>query len=292
MELRNPSPSIPTPVSVANGGTASTTAAAARTALGAYGAGDSPSFVNIANTGSAFWNGGYIRVLATTFASASPGQFTFSSSASDANSGVDTGIGRAAAGVLKVTDGSTGSGLINSSDVAGTTTRLSPLSANTADSSAIHTTTTPTAFSVTKSIVAASFIAGKPIHFRAWLKYGTTAVPGTLTLKVQLIKSGPTTVEMSTSGALVVTGSQTDQGIRIVGDLVPRTLGASGTIASHVEFTASSDSLLVGTSISRIVASGTAKVVDTTATQALTIEATWATSNASNTILLESLTVQ
>lgn len=181
-------------------------------------------------------------------------------------------------------------GFLGGPDLAGTADQKASIAvANTADSSAIANTTSATAFSVTKSIVTASFIVGKPIRFTAFLKYSTAAIPGALTLKVQLIKTGPTTVEMATSGALVVSGSQTNQGIMISGTIIPRTLGASGTVAALVAFLVSSDSLVVGGDIARVVPSGSDKTVSTTLTQALTIEATWATADASNTILLESL---
>lgn len=71
-----------------------------------------------AASGGFLTSGGELRANTTRIGVNSGMQHTWSSDATDANTGIDTGIKRSAAGVLKITDGSTGNGSLISTAVA------------------------------------------------------------------------------------------------------------------------------------------------------------------------------
>lgn len=76
----------------------------------------SSSFIQAGSTGF-LTSSGEIRMNTTRFAGNSAIQWTWSSDATDANTGIDTGLKRLSAGQVQVTDGSTGIGKLTSNEL-------------------------------------------------------------------------------------------------------------------------------------------------------------------------------
>lgn len=149
---------------------------------------------------------------------------------------------------------------------------------NIADSTAIHTTTAETAFSVTYTIPASLLTAGASIRIVAAGKHSTTGTP-TLTFKVKLAGT------VVADGAALTCGSGvTDRCWRAEGAAVVRATGASGTVVRGGGL------FDVGGAPTGSLTSGTFSL-DTTTTNVVSVTATWSASSSSNTITLQTLRV-
>ena len=129
------------------------------------------------------------------------------------------------------------------------------------------------------------FTAGKMARFRLSGKFGSHSAAPTLTLKTKL---GSTT--LATSAAASIPASLTDMGWTIDGDITCRTTGASGTVVITGAFTFGDTSFF--SYYTGLVNSTAAVTIDTTASQAFDVTATWSGANAANTITTQNFALQ
>jgi len=158
----------------------------------------------------------------------------------------------------------------------------SPLFVQTATATAITSTTETTLIGTgvgSKTIPVNWFTAnGTVMDVRTSGKYSTGAVPGTLQLK---LKFGSTVVAQTVAFTPLV--SVTDGVYSAWIRLVARTVGASGTILVTDGLFTTGSTLTPGEIIFANPTLGTAVTIDTTATQAVDLTATWGT-GATNSI--------
>lgn len=191
----------------------------------------------------------------------------------------DVVYGRVAAAAAAIADNdllaSAGDGtvMLSSSQMA------SLLYEATAASAAVTTTASETAFDKSYTIPANFLRVGDVIHVVAQVIATATNSTDTLTLKLKI----GSTVIVATAAVDV---ANNDIGY-IEADLVIRSIGASGTfVATGVQGLG-----VPGTVTAKpFLLASTA--IDTTATQALTVSATWSTNNAGNSCRLDVLSVE
>jgi hypothetical protein len=160
----------------------------------------------------------------------------------------------------------------------------------------IATSTTETALFAAVTIPANYLADGRVLRLRAFGAYGTTGTP-TLILAAKFGSS-----DIAKSGA-ITTGSAVGGGASMTAlwsvefMLQVRTNGSSGTIFTNGEVTLYSTGTVAGSSFP--IASGTtggttpvAATADLTADTALSITATWGTSNAANSIRGDIMTIE
>ena len=160
---------------------------------------------------------------------------------------------------------------------------LAPYYVATADSSAIASTVTETAFSNAPSAFAAGQLtAGTVLRMRAWGTYGITGTP-TLTFRWRML-SGTVSLMLHSAFSAPIAGIW-----RIDGTIIVRSAGASGSLQTNSRATriegnpappATED---VGT---------TTATVDTTASQTLQLTAKWSAASPSNTITCTGFVVE
>lgn len=153
------------------------------------------------------------------------------------------------------------------------------LYSNIAASAAISNVATITAFDKSYTIPANFLVAGDVIKIRA--QGIVTAQNSTDTLIITL-KIGSTTIK-----ATAAVDSAVSDIWQISADLVVRTIGASGTFVGHG--TQANGVLATAAALPFLLAS---TAIDTTATQAITVSATWSVASASNSTRLDVLTVE
>lgn len=157
-------------------------------------------------------------------------------------------------------------------------TAMQKVSANVAVSATITNTTVETAFDKSYTIAANRLSAGDVIRIIAAGKCPSTNSTDTLTVKVKI----GTTVLLATAAVDVANNDRWRLEILVN----VRTIGASGTIVASGVWTLG----VPGTATQR--ADGLdSTTIDTTATQAITVTATWSVANASNQTYLDQLDV-
>ncbi len=150
---------------------------------------------------------------------------------------------------------------------------------STAASANITNTTSETAFDKSYTIPANSLRVGDQIRVRAKVKTPTTNSTDTLTLKLKL----GATVVIATSAVDV---ANDDVGI-IEAVLTIRTIGASGTFVADGKW-----ALGVQDTATFRVDGLESTAIDTTATQAITVTATWSAASESDIVRLDNLSVE
>lgn len=153
------------------------------------------------------------------------------------------------------------------------------LYSSTAASANVTNTVTETAFDKSYTIPANALRVGDVIRVRAEVVCSSTNSTDTLTLKFKI----GSTVVIATAAVDV---ANSDVGI-IDAYITIRTIGASGTFTAQGEWTIGA----ADTTTMKADYLGSTSI-DTTATQALTITATWSVANAGNVVALQNLTVE
>ncbi len=151
-----------------------------------------------------------------------------------------------------------------------------------ADSAAIHTTTEPTAFNKAYTLPANILsMAGTVVRVRAAGVYSTTGTP-TLNLAIYIGTIFLTNV--------LITGANNaaNYGWSAVGEATVRVSGAGGSLQVGPGF----NGLVGGTPGATASNDGAATAINTTATQAVQVVATWSASSASNTCKMTHLAVE
>jgi hypothetical protein len=139
-------------------------------------------------------------------------------------------------------------------------------------------------FASNYSIPADDCQPGRVYRVTARGVYGTTAAPGTFTIRMKL---GATVV--ATTGANTPTASLTNRGWETTFDITCITAGGSGTVEGQGVTRLSTTAIAANI----IDMENTATVtVNTTAAQTLQMSAQWATANAANTITLRQIVVE
>jgi hypothetical protein len=141
-----------------------------------------------------------------------------------------------------------------------------------------------TAFASSYTIAGGTLVAGDVVRVRAWGVYGTDAVAPTLTLRV---KAG-STVLVATSAVTMPSGV-TNLGWMLDASLSIFTIGAGGTVDPQAIVSYSSAAT---TTLAVHVPATSTSALDTTASNALTVEVEWGTADAQNTITLRQLAVE
>lgn len=154
------------------------------------------------------------------------------------------------------------------------------LYSNTAASTAISNTTTPTDFSLSYTIPANSMKAGDVYRIKG--QGIATATNSTDTLAVDLEFGG---VDLYTIAAVDVADNDI---FEFQADVLIRTIGASGTLVAH-GFAGAFGAAGTATARSRFKAS---TAIDTTAAALVVAEATWSVASASNSCRLDAFTVE
>ena len=145
-------------------------------------------------------------------------------------------------------------------------------------SAAVSNTTAETAFGNSVTLAAALLRAGSRLRIRA--QGIATATNGTDTLTIK-VKIGNTV--LVTTGAVDVA----DDDIFVIDcDLVVRTVGTGGTFVSNAMQILDA----AGTALKAAFLASTA--IDTTATQAVTVTATWSAASTANSCRMDMLTVE
>jgi hypothetical protein len=129
----------------------------------------------------------------------------------------------------------------------------------------------------TVTLPANFLVAGKVIRLTARGLLSTHATPGTLNIKVKL-----GSVIVLATGAQTPTGTLSDTFWEVECIITCRTTGASGSVMSQSEFY--HDTALVGQPTSWAMVNTSAVTVDTTASAAIDLTATWNTADAANII--------
>lgn len=161
----------------------------------------------------------------------------------------------------------------------GTGSQSTLLYDNTAASAAVTGVATITAFDKSYTFAANALKVGDCIRFKA--QGIATATNSTDTLVITM-KIGSTTLIATTA----VDVADNDEFL-VTGDLIIRTIGASGTFVGSGNWNVG----VPGTATTRAwLKASTA--IDTTASQALTVSATWSTSSGSNSCRLDMLQVE
>lgn len=164
-------------------------------------------------------------------------------------------------------------------EVRGTAKEQSLLYNNLAASAAVTNTSAETAFDKSVTLPVNELQPGDEIEFFA--QGIATATNATDTLNIKLLIGS--TVLMAT-GAVDVANNDI---FRIHGRLKVRTDGASGTLVAEGEVAIGAAGTV--TMKAQFLAS---TAIDTTATQAITVSATWSVANAGNSCRLDELTVR
>lgn len=149
----------------------------------------------------------------------------------------------------------------------------------TADATVGNTTTETTLFgsgSGSLTLSANYLTTGKTIAVRMW-GYITTNVTPTFRLRLKL---GSTVIADSVAAATPIIGA-TARLFMVDAVLTCRTTGATGTVIGQVEYMFGGTSTTIAIEGSETNATTT---IDTTATQAVDVMATWGTAHAQNTV--------
>jgi len=152
------------------------------------------------------------------------------------------------------------------------------LYANAADSAAVTNTTAETAFDKTYTIPAGSLKVGDTIRIRGYAIATATNSTDTLSIKLKI----GSTVLFTAPATDVANGDI----VEFDALLTIRTVGATGTLVASGEYSIG----VPGTATKRsfAVASTT---IDTTATQLISLTATWSVANSGNSTVLRQLVV-
>jgi len=149
----------------------------------------------------------------------------------------------------------------------------------------VANTTTPTAFASSYTIPANSLAVGSVIRVKIYGIYSTALVAPTITAA---LKIGSVTV--LTTGAITAIAGETNGGWWAEALLTVTAIGASGAMEcqGYAEFsTAATTGLSVNLTNTAVVGS-----IDTTGSLAMTVNVTWGTASASNTITLREMAVE
>lgn len=151
---------------------------------------------------------------------------------------------------------------------------------NTADSSAIASTTDETAFSVTQDLSAGLYQPGRIFRLTASGVFSTTGTP-TLQFRVKI---GTTTIVEFTAQA--APNNSSSQPFLIQAEIITRSLGATGTVMGQGR-------LFFGTSAAvENVVNAAATTVNTTTEQTINVTADWSANSSSNTTTLKTLILE
>lgn len=150
-------------------------------------------------------------------------------------------------------------------------------STKTVGNTTTETTLVPATSAGTATLPANFFKVGKIVRIVALGCYGSQAAPNTLNLKAKL---GST--QIVATGAVAPVSSQTDSWWKVEVFLQCRTTGASGTIWGSGDY--ETDAAATTTKFTLPMFNTAAITVDTTASQAVDLTATWGGANASDTI--------
>lgn len=175
-----------------------------------------------------------------------------------------------ASGNLQITGADCGSG---GSGAAGATIFSTTGSTTVTQTSA--TTLIGTATGST-TVGANTFTAGQVLHLTAHGYYSTPATPASLTIDLKI--GGTTRI---TTGAVVQIASVTNGVWNLECDVTTRTAGASGTQIANCIFVGTGSTLTPGEAPMFVSSAWT---IDTTATEAIDLQATWSTATGSPTI--------
>ena len=159
---------------------------------------------------------------------------------------------------------------------------LKHILANTADSSAIHTTASETNFSLTQTVSTTQYYPGRIFKVSASGVYSTTGTP-TLLFKVKI---GSTTIVTFTARTGINNAS--NQSWRVEATIVCRTTGSSGTVMGYGTVYINT---ATGVDTVETVVNNAATTVNTTTAQALQVSLTWSASSSSNTATMTNFLV-
>lgn len=154
------------------------------------------------------------------------------------------------------------------------------LFAQTATATVANTTTPTTLFSTgigTLTLPANFWIAGKTISINMGGVFSTFTVPGNVTIAVKL-----GSVTIATGTITNILASATNNAFMGFLDITCRTTGATGTVMCNGNVNYDTGTLARG--FLALNNSGATATIDTTASQAIDVQITWATANAANTI--------
>jgi hypothetical protein len=126
------------------------------------------------------------------------------------------------------------------------------------------------------TIGANTFTAGQLLQIHAHGYYSTPATPASLTIDLKI--GGTTRI---TTGAVVQIASVTNGVWNLDCDVTTRTAGASGTQIANCIFVGTGSTLTPGEAAMQVSSAWT---IDTTATEAVDVQATWSTATGSPTI--------
>ena len=129
-----------------------------------------------------------------------------------------------------------------------------------------------------KTLPANFFVAGKKLRI---VGYGIHSASGSPTLRIK-VKLGSTVVLDTTA---IATKNSTNEVFHMMAEITCRTTGASGTLFAQGVYDE------VGFAGFQMV-NTTTTTIDTTASQAITVTATWGTASASNTISMTNFSVE
>lgn len=172
-------------------------------------------------------------------------------------------------------------GMTHSGKWFGTPKNLPLYHTITTNSTAIANTTTDTAFDRSFTIPAYRLHqVGTVIRIRASGKYSTTGTP---TLQLAVLMGA---VALAVVPPTVTGNNTTDGGWSIETDTTIRTIGATGTGINGFASGGLQNLAMAGATWQNPY------ILDTTATQVVTVRAKWGTANAANTAMLETMTVE
>lgn len=159
----------------------------------------------------------------------------------------------------------------------------------TADNSVTNSTSELSALPTgvgTKTLPANFFVVGKAVRIKGGGVFSTAvAAQGTLNVKV---KYGSTILSQST--AFTPVANLTTQGFDFEVIIVCRTTGATGTVTTTGGFTYSIG-LNLARDVNDLVNSGNTTTIDTTASTALDVTATWGSASSSNIVKTTTCTI-
>ena len=142
---------------------------------------------------------------------------------------------------------------------------------NQADSSAIASTASETAFSTVATISESLYGLGRVFRLTASGVFSTTGTP-TIQFRVRI---GTTNIVVFT--AQTCPNNSANQPFLLEAEIVVKTLGATGTVSGQGR-------LFFSTSTLELIVNATDTTVDTTSEQTVNVTAQWSASSASNTV--------
>lgn len=190
-------------------------------------------------------------------------------------SGLGTGVATALAAAVS---GSGNICLSSGSSCSGGSLAGSNIFSTTGSTTVTATSATTLIGSVTGSttVSANTFTAGQVLHFSAQGFYSTPATPASLTIDLKI--GGTTRI---TTGAVVQIASVTNGVWQLSCDVTTRTTGASGTQIANCIYSGTGATITPGEAP---MFTSSAWTIDTTATEAIDLQATWSTATGAPTI--------